>query len=65
MKTVQYKIRGKIYLFPKAWSKDDVVNWVNTDIKVCQYCGKVDAGIGHYGTCSPIQEQQKQYNYKQ
>jgi len=62
----KWKIQGSLYDFPDSWVKDDVMNWVNTDIKVCPDCGKIDAGISHFKDCSIEREQQNSYyNYKQ
>ena len=48
METRYWKIRAEVYPFPESWERDEVVRWVNTDIKVCPFCNKVDAGISHF-----------------
>lgn len=55
----KWKIRNKILLFPDKWSKTEVVNWCNTDIKVCPNCGKVDAGLTHFSNCNLLEQQLK------
>ena len=44
----KWKIKGEVYNFPRSWSIDDVVRFVNTDLKVCPICWKVDVGINHF-----------------
>ena len=58
MKT--WKIKDKIYLFPKSWDKDKVIQYVNTDIKVCPLCSKIAAGLNHFSKCNPEDEALKQ-----
>lgn len=62
MKMTKWKYKDEILLFPYDWSEKDVVAYANTDIKVCTYCGKVDAGLRHYNDCSPEREAIRQQN---
>lgn len=60
MKLTKWKIRDKVIQLPTHWNKTNVLNFINTDIKVCEYCSKIDISIEHYPNCNPIQEQQRQ-----
>lgn len=42
-----YLIRKEKHYFPNEWDKDKVVQFVNTDIKVCPVCDKVDIRLDH------------------
>ena len=54
MTLIKWKIRDKIVSLPKDWDKAKVVAFMNTDIKVCIYCGKVDISTDHYEKgCDP------------
>ena len=44
----KWKIKGKVCNFPKEWALSDVMRFVNTDIKVCHLCHKVDVNIDHF-----------------
>ena len=59
---VQVKIRGEVLKFPKDWNKDKIVQWVNTDIRVCPICNKVDVEYDHFNSCDPVMEKQKCLN---
>lgn len=56
----KWKIRDRVYSFPIEWDKNKVMRWCNYNIRVCEYCGKVDATIDHYDDCSPMRESQRQ-----
>ncbi len=62
MKTTHWIIQGKKYRFPKNWDKTQVLQFANTDIKVCFNCGKVDCGLDHFDNCNPQEEQIRQDN---
>mgnify|MGYP003655861533 CR=1 FL=1 len=47
---VKWKVKNNVYLFPKDWNIDDVLRFVNTDIKVCPICYKVDVNINHFNS---------------
>ena len=53
------KIRGEVLNFPKDWNVDKIVEWVNTDFKVCPICNKVDVRHNHFNSCNPNMERQK------
>lgn len=58
----KWKVKGGVYSFPKLWGIDEVVRFVNTDIKYCDTCKKVDVGIDHFEKCNPKQEFERQLN---
>lgn len=62
MKIIKYKIRGEVLSFPKDWSKDEIVEWINTDFKVCPICNKVDVRHNHFDTCNTVMQKQKELN---
>ena len=41
-------VKGEKIPFPSEWEKQKVVNWVNTDIRICPFCGKVDVPRDHF-----------------
>lgn len=54
MSLTKWKIRDTVVSLPDTWDKSKVVAFMNTDIKVCTYCGKVDISINHYEKgCGP------------
>lgn len=54
MPLVKWKIRNNIVSLPDTWNKSQVISFMNTDVKVCTYCGKVDIPINHYENgCNP------------
>ena len=55
MQLIKWLIKGKAYLFPKQWSKSKVMSYINQDIKVCDYCCKIDAGLNHFTSCKHFQ----------
>lgn len=48
---MNYIIRGKKYYNLPFKTKYDLFYWINTDIKVCPYCEKVDVSIEHVENC--------------
>ncbi len=48
---MKWKIQGKVYDLPFD-DKEDVLKFVNIDIKVCPYCGKVDCTLEHVSNCN-------------
>ena len=60
MGLTKWKIKNSIYLFPNTWNKKQVLNWANTDIRVCPNCGKIDVGLNHFNDCNPAMEAQRQ-----
>jgi hypothetical protein len=60
MKLTKWKLKDKVYSFPSNWTKDRVLAFANTDIRVCPICSKVDVGLDHFDTCNPQQESIRQ-----
>lgn len=60
MKLTRWKVRNMIIELPSSWNKQRVLQFVNSDIKVCCQCGRVDISFDHYSNCNPIKEQQRQ-----
>lgn len=60
MSLTKWKIKDKIYSFPKEWNKKQVLNWVNDDFRLCPKCGKIDAGLNHFNNCNPTMEALRQ-----
>ena len=58
----QWKIKDTLYHFPKSWDKDKVIKWVNTDIKMCENCGKIDAPLNHFKNCNQEEQRNRDYN---
>ena len=44
----KWKVKGIVYDFPEKWNIDDVLSFVNEDIKVCPICYKVDVNSNHF-----------------
>ena len=53
MELIQYKIKDEIYSFPKTWNINEVVNWTNTNIRICPNCNKIDVDLNHFDDCNP------------
>lgn len=51
MKTIKWKVRDMILKFPITYTKKQVVDWCNTDFRICPYCGKIDSSFEHLNTC--------------
>lgn len=51
---MEWKIQNKVYNLPFT-TKKEVLDFVNSDIKVCPYCGKVDCSLEHINNCDYIQ----------
>lgn len=58
----KWKIKGEVIQLPKSWSKNQVLSFLNTDIKVCENCGKVDINKNHYPECNPSEQAQREYD---
>lgn len=48
---MKFKIRDKKYYNLPFKTKEDLFNWLKTDIKVCPYCEKIDVSIEHVENC--------------
>ena len=48
---MNYKIQNKKYYNLPFQTKKDLLCWLNTNIKVCPYCEKVDVSIDHVEHC--------------
>lgn len=61
MEKTKWKIRNRVYSFPKDWNKQKVLQYCNqSSIRVCELCGKIDVGLNHYDDCNPAMEAQRQ-----
>lgn len=60
MTLTKWKLKDRVYSFPKDWTKDRVVSFANTDIRVCSICSKVDVGLDHFDKCNPTSESIRQ-----
>jgi hypothetical protein len=45
-------VKNEIFYFPDKWDKSKVINFLNTDIKVCDFCGKIDINNNHFTSCN-------------
>lgn len=54
MKLIKWQIKDQLMLFPNTWTKEKLIMFLNTDIKVCPYCRKVDISNNHFGHCNSI-----------
>lgn len=59
---MKWLIQNKVYNLPFT-TKKEVLNFVNTDIKMCPYCGKIDCSLEHVNTCN--YEKAMEYELKQ
>ena len=46
-----WKIKNTVYNLPFR-TKKEVLNFVNTDIKLCPVCNKVDCSLSHVDKCT-------------
>ncbi len=47
---MKWKIRDKIYNLPFD-TKEQVLDFVNTDIRTCPHCSKIDCSLEHVSNC--------------
>jgi hypothetical protein len=52
MKLIKWKVKNEIFYFPDRWDKIKLIKFLNTDIKVCDFCGKVDIKNNHFTSCN-------------
>jgi DNA relaxase NicK len=63
MKLQKAKVRDKILKFPKSWQKKKIVNWLNTNMRSCPRCYRVDVTMDHFSKCRGPRDFHKR-NYK-
>lgn len=56
MTLTKWKVKDRVYSFPEDWTKDKVLSFVNTNIRVCPVCSKIDVGLDHFDKCNPTAE---------
>lgn len=57
MQLRKWKVKNEIVYLPIKWDKDKVMSFLNTNIKICHICGKIDITKHHY------KEHWSQYKY--
>lgn len=51
---IKWKVKDEVVLFPKDWSKQEVLNWINCKaIRICPICEKLDVAYDHFNNCNP------------
>lgn len=55
---MKWSIQNKVYSLPFK-TKEEVVRFVNTDIKVCPHCNKVDVSLSHVDKCNDTYDEKK------
>ena len=63
MELIKWKIKDKVIFFPKKWSKNEVMKWINVEyIRVCPRCNKIDVTYDHFNECDIGKEIATQIN---
>ena len=63
MELIKWKVKDKVILFPKEWTKNEVMKWINAGyIRVCPRCGKLDVTYDHFNKCDIGKEMAIQIN---
>lgn len=60
MNLTKWKLKDKVYSFPSDWTKDIILQFANTDIRVCPICSKIDVWLDHFDKCNPTAESIRQ-----
>jgi len=56
MKLQKASVRGEIMRFPEPWDKEKIVRWLNTNMRSCPACLRVDVSMDHFSKCRGMRD---------
>ncbi len=52
MKLIKWQVKDKIIELPCIWTKKQVMEFLNTDIRICNWCKRTNIKLDHFTNCT-------------